>query len=82
MKLRSALLGFAILIGVATCSISALAMPFAILAQTSVEKIGYICDTSGRCWWRPYYGYYGTPAYSGTYFAPRRYGKRGYWQGR
>ena len=42
MKLRSALLGFAILIGVATCSFSALTMPVAILAQTSVERIGYI----------------------------------------
>jgi hypothetical protein len=73
MKLASALLGFATLAGVAACANSALAMPVAVLTQTSVERIGYICDTRGRCWWRPYYGYYGTPAYSGTYYAPPRY---------
>jgi hypothetical protein len=82
MKLASALVGFAALTVVAACSNSAFAMPVAVLVQTSIERTGYICDTRGRCWWRPYYGYYGTPAYSGTYYAPRYYARRGYWQQR
>jgi hypothetical protein len=48
MKLASALLSLvslATLTGVSTCSHSALAMPVAALAQTPVERIGYICDT-------------------------------------
>ena len=83
MKLASALMGLATLTGVAACSHLALAMPVAVLVQTPVERIGYICDVRGRCWWRPYYGYYGTPAYSGTYYVrPRYFARRGYWQWR
>ncbi len=43
-------------------------MPVGVPSQSppNIEHVGYICDVWGRCWWRPYYGYYGVPAYSGT----------------
>jgi hypothetical protein len=73
MKLPVALVGLAAFGGVAVCSFGSSAMPIGVPShsETSVARVGYICDVWGRCWWRPYYGYYGVPAYSGTYFAPR-----------
>jgi hypothetical protein len=72
MRLASALVGLAALGSVALTSAGSSAMPVGVTfhARPSVETVGYICDVWGRCWWRPYYGYYGVPAYSGTYYAP------------
>jgi hypothetical protein len=75
MKLASALVGLAAFGSIALFSTGSSAMPVGVPSQSqsqpNVEHVGYICDVWGRCWWRPYYGYYGVPAYSGTYFAPR-----------
>jgi hypothetical protein len=73
MRLASVFVGLAALGSAALTSAGSSAMPVGVAfhSQASVEPVGYICDVWGRCWWRPYYGYYGEPAYSGTYFAPR-----------
>ena len=83
MKLASALAGLAAFGSVAVCSAGSSAMPIGVPshAQASLEHVGYICDVWGRCWWKPYYGYYGAPGYSGTYFAPRYDGSWQYRRG-
>ncbi len=83
MKLASALLGLAALGDTALVSTGSLAMPVGVpsWSAANIEHVGYICDVSGHCWWRPYYGYYGVPAYSGTYFVPHYDGGSQYRRG-
>jgi hypothetical protein len=83
MKPASALLGLAAFGGIALASVGSSAMPVGVpyRFQPIVEHVGYICDVWGHCWWRPYYGYYGVPAYSGSYFAPHYDGGRPYRRG-
>jgi hypothetical protein len=83
MKLVSALLGLAAFGSMALSSARSSAMPAGVPSppQPSVEQVGYICDAGGRCWWRPYYGYYGAPGYSGSYVAPGYDGGRPYRRG-
>ena len=83
MKLASALLGLAALGGTAFISAGSSAMPVGVrfLSPANIERVGYICDVWGHCWWRPYYGYYGVPAYSGTYSVPRYDGGSQYRRG-
>ena len=83
MKLASAVLGLAALGGTALISTGSSAMPVGVpyRSEPIVEHVGYICDVWGHCWWRPYYGYYGVPAYSGSYFVPSYDGGRPYRRG-
>ena len=60
MKLVSALVGVALLGGVALSTGAASAMPATIPGQASqasnVEQADYACNGWGRCWHRPSYG--------------------------
>jgi hypothetical protein len=62
MKLLSSLAGLAMLGGVALSSGTASAMPVVnptLGAQTGlVQQAALVCNAWGRCWQRPFYGYY------------------------
>jgi hypothetical protein len=77
MKLVSALVGVAILGGVALSTGAASAMPATIPGQASqasnVEQAAYVCNGWGRCWHRP--------AYGDGYFHPHYYGGWGWHRG-
>jgi hypothetical protein len=75
MKLVSALVGVALLGGVALSTGAASAMPATIPGQASqasnVEQANYACNGWGRCWHRPTYG--------DGYTHPHYYGGWGGW---
>jgi hypothetical protein len=77
MKLVSALVGLAILGGVALSTGAASAMPATIPGQASqasnVEQADYVCNGWGRCWHRP--------AYGDGYIHPHYYGGWGWHRG-
>src|ERR1700733_14746879 len=77
MKLVSALVGVAVLGGVALSTGAASAMPATIPGQASqasnVEQADYVCNGWGRCWHRP--------AYSDGYIHPHYYGGWGWHRG-
>jgi hypothetical protein len=78
MRLVSALLGAAMLGGVALSAATASAMPVTIPSQapqaSNVEQVNYVCNP-WRCWHRPFYGdgYY-HPHYYGGWSWPGGWG--------
>src|ERR1700709_2736160 len=78
MKLVSALVGAALVGGVALSTGAASAMPATIPGQASqasnVEQADYVCNGWGHCWHRP--------AYGDGYFHPHYYGGSGWPCGR
>ena len=81
MKIKSALVGLAVLGGVALASGTASAMPVAAPAQASsvVIPAGYVCNEWGHCWRRHYYGYgYAHPHYWGGWGWHRHWGDGGW----
>lgn len=86
MKLVSALVGLAILGGVALTTGAASAMPYTIPGQASqasnVEQADYACNGWGRCWHRPAYGDgYTHPHYYGGWGWHRPWGGWGWHHG-
>jgi hypothetical protein len=81
MKIKSALVGLAVLGGVALASGTASAMPVTAPAQTSTMAIpaGYVCNEWGHCWHRHYYGYgHYHPHYWGGWGWHRHWGDGGW----
>jgi len=76
MKLISALVGLTALGGVALATAPASAMPVAVPAQVSqasnVERVNYVCNEWGHCWYPHYYG-------GGGYYHPHYYGGWHHW---
>jgi hypothetical protein len=77
MRLKSALIGLAVLGAAAATAGTASAMPNGLPAQTqasNVDQVRYVCNAWGRCWWRPNYyrsyGFYGPR----PFYGPRFYG--------
>jgi hypothetical protein len=81
MRLKSALIGLAVLGAAAMTAGTASAMPNGLPTQnqaSNVDQVRYVCNAWGRCWWRPNYrsyGFYGPR----PYYGPRFYGGYGGW---
>jgi hypothetical protein len=84
MKLKTALVGLAALVGSAAFTPVAIAMPNGLphaqqlsKSESTIEQVRWICNPWGRCWWRP--SFYGAYAY---YPPPRFYYGRPWWHRR